>query len=240
MLQISNSYLSLSFDSFTESITVLSFSCNAFHLCCLWYPAEDGSDVSVPRTIAFLLFLLLQQLFILCLRALPLRSRKCSVASSTTLRMLVPTWNPHPRSPLLWFAVPFSRASRSALSDCRTWSAGAIFLQMQRSFIVSVLNELALISHPSQTCCVCFYNKQTKTFWILSWFFSVSLATPPLFILANLSHPLISFPSVPEPSWAAFQLIVSIISVRVSLPFVYISFLTLSAWQKLSTTVYLK
>lgn len=106
-LHISNSYLSLSCDTFTESITLLSFSCNVFHLCCLWYPVEDGSDVSVPRTITFLLFLLLQQLFILCLCALPILSRKGSVGSSTTLCMSVPTWNPHPHSPLLRFVVTF-------------------------------------------------------------------------------------------------------------------------------------
>lgn len=129
MLQISKSCLSLSFESFTESITFLSFPFIAFHLCCLWYPVEDGSDVSVPRTITFLLFSLLQQLFIPCLCALPVLSRKGSVASSTTLCVSAPTWDPHPRSPLLGFAVTFAVVSRSALSDCRTSSAvAAIFV----------------------------------------------------------------------------------------------------------------
>lgn len=50
MLQISSSYLFLSLPN-----PSLSFPCNTFHLCCLWYVVEDGSDVSVPRTITCLL-----------------------------------------------------------------------------------------------------------------------------------------------------------------------------------------
>lgn len=94
---------------------------------------------------------------------------------------------------------------------------------MQKCFIVSVLNELALISHPSKTCCVCFYNKKlNKNLLDFVLFFCLSLATPPLFITTNLSHPLISFPYIPTPSWAAFQLTVYIIPM--SLPFIYVFF----------------
>lgn len=98
----------------------LSFSCNTFHLCYLWYPVEDGRGVCVPRTITFLLFLLLQQLFILSLCTLWILPRKGSVSRSTALCMSVPTQNLHTFFPLLQHVVTFSMAARSALSDCRT------------------------------------------------------------------------------------------------------------------------
>lgn len=89
--------------------------------------------------------------------------------------------------PLLWFLVVLSVAPSSALSDSRTSSA-VVFLYMQRSFLVLVPNELALISYPSQMCYIGFYNKHTKTFGILSCsFFS------PQQLLLYLSLPTSSF-----------------------------------------------
>lgn len=79
-------------------------------------------------------------------------------------------------------------------------------------------------------------NKNLSDFVL---FFSLSFATPPLFIPTNLSHLLISFPCIPEPSWAAFQLTVYVIPV--ALLFIYAFFpLTLLPWQKLSAAVDMK
>lgn len=89
--------------------------------------------------------------------------------------------------PLLWFLVVLSVAPSSALSDSRTSSA-VVFLYMQRSFLVLVPDELALISYPSQMCYIGFHNKHTKTFGILSCSF-----LSPQQLLLYLSLPTSSF-----------------------------------------------
>lgn len=151
--------------SYSLATTVLQISSSCLFLSLLlnppfsftWHSAEDGSDASDPRTITFLLVVLVQQLFTWLLCLVVARSR--STLGSTALWMSAPTWDPT-------ITVPHGcsnsfMGSSSVLSD-----PSSVLLPFSYTCKEDFLHQsqMSFFAYPSKSNLLCLFLQQAKTF----------------------------------------------------------------------------